>query len=259
LLRNGLKFELLYTPVQRRKPFQPVLAQPSMDFMDGIVKEYLEREIISDVTPLEGREEEPGAVDTLPLAYCAGPPGEDVEMQPYYSAVFTAPKPPDTFRPIFDGRGINLSIKHRKFKMEGLHTVKDILREGDWMGKVDLKDAYFHLPVHKHHRPLLRFRWRGRLYQYNALPFGVAPAPRIFSKLMRVVAAYLRKQGIRCVTLWCTSTTSWLWAPLGRRRAPTPGRSWSFWLDSVFSSAGRSRFWSLASRWSSWASSWTLS
>lgn len=49
-LRDGFKFELLYTPVQGRKPHQPVLAQPSMDFMDGIVSEYLERDIISDVT-----------------------------------------------------------------------------------------------------------------------------------------------------------------------------------------------------------------
>ena len=31
--------------------------------------------------------------------------------------------------------------------MEGIHVLRDLLRAGDWMAKVDLKDAHFMLPI----------------------------------------------------------------------------------------------------------------
>ena len=40
------------------------------------------------------------------------------------------------------------------FKMEGLHTLKDLLKTGDWMTKVDLRDAYFMIPIHSSDRSL---------------------------------------------------------------------------------------------------------
>ena len=40
------------------------------------------------------------------------------------------------------------------FKMEGSHMLKDILKQGDWMTKVDLKDAYFMVPVATNQRQI---------------------------------------------------------------------------------------------------------
>ena len=40
------------------------------------------------------------------------------------------------------------------FKMEGLHALKDLLQTGDWMTKVDLRDAYFMIPIHSSDRSL---------------------------------------------------------------------------------------------------------
>ena len=67
------------------------------------------------------------------------------------------------------------------------------------MVKLDLKDAYFSVPVADNYRKYLRFEWASRLYEYTCLPFGLTSAPWIFTKLFRPVLAYLRQRGVRCL------------------------------------------------------------
>ena len=82
---------------------------------------------------------------------------------------------------------------------QNLDSARFILRKEDWMAKLDLKDAYLTVPVHPSHHRFLRFARRGRIYQFNCIAFGLAPAPRCFSKILRVVAAYLRREGLRMI------------------------------------------------------------
>lgn len=65
--------------------------------------------------------------------------------------------------------------------------------------KIDLKDAYVVVPIHKESRQFLSFRHHGEIFQYRSLPFGLSVAPRVFSKLMRFALTPLREQGIRIV------------------------------------------------------------
>ncbi len=71
------------------------------------------------------------------------------------------------------------------------------IRPGDWFASVDLKDAYFHIQIAPHHRRFLRFAFEGTAYQYSVLPFGLALAPRTFSKCMDAALSPLRASGIR--------------------------------------------------------------
>ena len=78
-------------------------------------------------------------------------------------------------------RPLNKFVKAEHFEMEGMHIVRDLLQEGDWMTRLDLKDAYFTIPIHKHHLKYLRFRWKNKSYQFQSLPFGLqlrARSPR---------------------------------------------------------------------------------
>ena len=83
------------------------------------------------------------------------------------------------------------------FKMEGIHLLRDLLQPQDWLGKIDLKDAYFVIPVWKDHRKYLRFVWKGSLLEFACLPFGLAAAPRLFTKVLKPVIVLLRRAGIR--------------------------------------------------------------
>ncbi|XP_064476275.1 uncharacterized protein LOC135390510 [Ornithodoros turicata] len=83
--------------------------------------------------------------------------------------------------------------------MEGWDTVKGLLLQGDFLARIDLKDAYMSIPIAESDRPWLCFLSQGSCYQWNVLPFGLCTAPRVFTKLMKPVVAYLRAQGIRLV------------------------------------------------------------
>ena len=81
--------------------------------------------------------------------------------------------------------------------MDTLNKVLNLVKKGDWAIIVDLRDAYFHIPIFPGHRKFLRFCIQGRAYQYRALAFGPKTSPRVFTKVVSVVAAHLRMQSIR--------------------------------------------------------------
>jgi hypothetical protein len=53
--------------------------------------------------------------------------------------------------------------------------IRSAIRLGDWAASIDLKDAYFHVPIAGDARKCLRFGWKGRLVQFCVLPFGLSP------------------------------------------------------------------------------------
>ena len=66
--------------------------------------------------------------------------------------------------------------------MEGIHVFNDLLQMGDFMMKVDLKDAYFMVPIHNGDRDFLTFSQGKMMYGFNCLPFGLACALWVLPK-----------------------------------------------------------------------------
>ena len=81
------------------------------------------------------------------------------------------------------------------FQNGGNSLVTGPVKKGDFMVKLDLKDAYFTVPVWKGHQKFLRFIWKETLWEFACLPFGLASAPRTFTKIMKPVVATLRNLG----------------------------------------------------------------
>ncbi|KAJ1140863.1 hypothetical protein NDU88_007201 [Pleurodeles waltl] len=94
--------------------------------------------------------------------------------------------------PILDLWVLNLLLKKEKFKMPTLFA----LVPGDWMVALDLQDDYFHIPILPTHRPYLQFVVGNEHFQLTVLPFSLTSAPRVFTKVMAVDAAHLRRFGV---------------------------------------------------------------
>ncbi|XP_056373902.1 uncharacterized protein LOC130267762 [Hyla sarda] len=83
--------------------------------------------------------------------------------------------------------------------MEGIHSLRDLLLPGDWLAKIDLKDAYLTVPIHPSCCPCLQFTREDQKWEFSSLPFGLSSAPWCFTKLMRPVMAVLRSRGVRLI------------------------------------------------------------
>ena len=121
------------------------------------------------------------------------------ESQAAEGTLFLVPKKEGQYRPVINLRNLNYHLKTEHFKMEGMHIVRDLSQTQDWMTRLDLKDAYFAIPVHHEHMKFLRFRWGTQSFQFNSLPFGLSTAPRVFTKVLRPIVGQLRSMGVRCV------------------------------------------------------------
>ena len=135
-------------------------------------------------------------VDSLLAKGAIEPVVSDQAMGGFYSTYFLVPKKTGDLRPILNLKPINGQIKRPSFKMETVASVMKALKVGDWMASLDLKDAYFHVPIYPGHRQYLRFCIQDRCYQYKVLPFGLTTSPRTFTKVLAPVIAYLHSRGI---------------------------------------------------------------
>ena len=63
--------------------------------------------------------------------------------------------------------------------MENINSVRDVIQENEYMGKIDVKDAYLTVPVWGKHHKCLKFAWVCQWYQFKSLPFGLATATKV--------------------------------------------------------------------------------
>ena len=114
----------------------------------------------------------------------------------YRSSFFLTPKKGNLWRPILNLKPLNKRfIRPKRFRMETLATIIPLLSPGLWATSIDLKDAYLHVPVHPLFHRYLAFRYKGTDYCFKAMPFGLSTAPRVFTRITRVILAYLRSKG----------------------------------------------------------------
>lgn len=169
---SGLKIPLIEKPIQRLVPLEPIRSKPEHVIIDNIIKKSLREGVFSLVKSCKDQ---------------------------YISNVFTVPKPDGTYRLIINLKSFNQFVVASHFKLENHKTVTQLITPNCFMSNIDLKDAYYLVPIHSAHKKYLRFQFNGCIYEFNCLPFGLSCAPLIFTKILRPVISYLRKRGFLSV------------------------------------------------------------
>ena len=77
----------------------------------------------------------------------------------FLSNIFLVEKQDWGFRPFINLREFNEWLVYRHFKLEGIHLLPHLLRAGDWMVRLDVKDAYLTIPIFPPHHHFLQFWW----------------------------------------------------------------------------------------------------
>ena len=83
--------------------------------------------------------------------------------------------------------------------MESILDVFKIIKKDVWMASVDLKDAFFTIPINEAYQKYFMFEWLEKIYKFIAMPNGFSDAMHVFTKVSKPIQAYLRQQGYMSV------------------------------------------------------------
>jgi len=143
---RGYKLELTGVPRQSRLPFPHCLNASQLALVEDEIASLLDKRAIQQVPH-----------------HC----------NLFYSNLFLVEKKGGGQRPVINLSTLNSFVRHQHFKMEDLKVVADSLRPLDFMCKINLRDAYFAVPIHPAHQKLLCFQFKNVTYQFKCLPFGL--------------------------------------------------------------------------------------
>ena len=115
----------------------------------------------------------------------------------YYSRLFLVPKPLKRWRPVIDLSILNNHLHVPTFKMKRAKSIRKSIRQGEWVTSIYLTDAYFHVPIHPQSQKYLRFQTKKGVFQFWALPFGVATALLEFTRIVKEVKLIAQARNLR--------------------------------------------------------------
>ena len=82
----------------------------------------------------------------------------------YVSRIFTRIKKDGNYGLILNLKTLNEFLKFELGKLESIEDALDLITEGCYFGSVDLKDAYYSIPIHENYQKYLKFFWKEAYY-----------------------------------------------------------------------------------------------
>ena len=185
IVTSGYKIEFRTEPFQTHPRITPV--PKILEKREIIQKEFnslLENEAIRPVQEIQGE---------------------------FISTIFLISKKTGGMRPIINLKPLNQFIQTIHFKMETLQTALASIQKDDFLTSLELKDAYFRIPVALDHKKYLRFLREKQCYEFQCLPFGLKSSPQVFMKCTHPLIAHIRSKGHRGLiyldnSLWMTQS-----------------------------------------------------
>ena len=129
---SGYHLEFETTPHQVNLPKFPKFTKREADLIESEIKKLISKGAVTEVSPCDDE---------------------------FISTVFLVPKKTGDFRPVINLKPLNQFVEKIHFKMDNIHMALNCISPGDFIVSIDLKDAYFGVPIFQPHRKYLRFLW----------------------------------------------------------------------------------------------------
>ena len=94
--------------------------------------------------------------------------------------------------------GVNANLHNPHFSMPSVETALNTIRPGDWLGKIDLTDAFLTFPLREDDRTLFGIQDpdTGLFWTYTCLPFGNSNSPYKYVTFSSYLLAALARCGL---------------------------------------------------------------
>jgi hypothetical protein len=101
------------------------------------------------------------------------------------SPYLMVPKKDGTYRFVIDFRGVNARSKRVCYPLPNISHILDSLGNARYLSSLDIKSAYWEVPLEEASRPLTAFSVAGRgQFQFRRMPFGLHSAAGTFQALV---------------------------------------------------------------------------
>ncbi len=73
---------------------------------------------------------------------------------------------------ILNLKNFNQHVEYQHFKMDTVWTAIRLMTPNCYMASIDLKDAYYSVPIAKPYQKYLKFEWNNMLFMFTCFPDG---------------------------------------------------------------------------------------
>lgn len=104
---------------------------------------------------------------------------------PWSSPILLVKKPDNSYRFVVDFRRVNAVCSKDAYPLPYVTSILDKLRNARFLSSIDLKMAYWQVPVAENSKNITAFTVPGRgLFHFNRMPFGLQTAPAVWQRFM---------------------------------------------------------------------------
>ena len=118
--------------------------------------------------------------------------GQKSEISGVSNQRILVPKPNNPWKPTLELSNLNKFLKAEKFDMEKPETIRVCFQIGEWVMSIDVKNAYFHIPLQVN--PGITYISTSRV---KALPFGLSTTRIEFTVIAKEVKLMALHKDIR--------------------------------------------------------------
>lgn len=104
---------------------------------------------------------------------------------PWSSPILLVKKPSGDYRFVVDYRRVNALTKKDAYPLPYVSAILDRLKESRYLSSLDIKNAFWQIPVEKSSREKTAFTVPGRgLFQFRRMPYGLHNSPATWQRLI---------------------------------------------------------------------------